>query len=124
MTFLHGLGPNYGTFRINLDASRDERPINIDLEDLIQEAIEEEACQQKEDETDGRNGDFTATRGPANGKIIVEVDYCNHCRTPFHSTTNCFELHHELRSEQTRKRRRDGREMTFDEMKGYRYAAV
>ncbi|KAH0341460.1 hypothetical protein KCU81_g6305, partial [Aureobasidium melanogenum] len=124
ITFLHGLGPNHGTFRNNLDASREERPINIDFEELIQEAIEKEAGQRKEDETDQRNGDFTAIRGPLNGKIIVEVDYCDHCRIPFHSTTNCSELHPGLRSEQTRKRRRDGREMTFDEMIGYRHAAV
>ncbi|KAG9679229.1 hypothetical protein KCU95_g15774, partial [Aureobasidium melanogenum] len=124
VTFLHGLGPNYGTFRYNLDASLEERPINIDFEELIQEAIEKEAGQRKEDETDQRNGDFTAIQGPANGKIIVEVDYCDHCRIPFHSTTNCFELHPGLRSEQTRKRRCDGRKMTIDEMIGYRYAAV
>lgn len=33
MTFLHGLGPNYGTFENNLMASCSERPINIPLED-------------------------------------------------------------------------------------------
>jgi hypothetical protein len=124
MTFLSGLEPGYGTFRNNLEASRSECPINIPLEELIQEAIEEEACQQMEDETDQRNGDFTPISAPANGKIIVEVDYCAHCRIPYHSTANYFKLHPELRREQTRKRRRNGREKTLEEMIGYRYAAV
>lgn len=123
MTFLNGLGPSYTTFENNLMASRSERPINIPLEELIQEAIKEETWQQREDETDQRNGDFTPIRAPANGKIIVEVDYCDHCRIPFHSTVNCFKLHPELRREQSRKRRRNGRERTLEEMIGYRYGS-
>lgn len=115
MTFLLGLRPNFGTFISNLMASRSERPSNIPLEQLIKEAAIEEAHQEREDEMDQQDRAYTTIRGPINGKIIVEVDYCDHCKIPYHSTTNCFKLHPELKEGQIHKRRRNGREMQLEE---------